>query len=211
MLEGLPSNEVVVEVHRLRQLGDIAQSIEALGTRDVSRQSILAFLRENEVSDSAEAYLDIPFRAPLPARAPSRFSDGTHHVFYSAEDIETAVSEVAFHYLAELVGNSTPSRKVYFRHFQCEFDGRVLDLRPHQAQFPFLADPDVTKSYPPCNSLAKEAIEIGMHAFLTPSARRPGGTCVPVFSRPSLRNGVVGEVVALQRTHEGGSVVRVDE
>ena len=52
------------------------------------------------------------------------------------------------------------------------------------------ANPDLvsstTSGYPFCQSLANEAREIGVDGLHAPSARRPGGVCVPVFSEQAI-------------------------
>ena len=73
---------------------------------------------------------------------------------------------------------------VYFSRFHCTFDGRALDLRPKLTDWPWLVDPKTKNAR--CQELGREAHEKKIDGLLAPSARRSGGTNVPVFAREML-------------------------
>jgi hypothetical protein len=72
--------------------------------------------------------------------------------------------------------------------------------------WPELVDVDEAKAYPFCQRLGREAHEAGIAGFLTPSARRVGGTNVPVFSRPALTNPRVRALAAFEIDPVAGTV-----
>lgn len=69
-----------------------------------------------------------------------------------------------------------------------------MDLRLNQDRWPALVDSD---DYEFCNKLGAEAVGLGLDAFLTPSARLPSGTNVPVFAREALSNACRLDMVSL--------------
>jgi hypothetical protein len=81
----------------------------------------------------------------------------------------------------EVVGRK--SATYYYVCARCHFSGVVADLRPYTAEWRFLTAND---GYVECNSLGQEAAESGLDGLLAPSARRLGGTNVPVFQKRSL-------------------------
>ena len=110
----------------------------------------------------------------------TRFSDGSHRVFYSALDISTAECEVCSWIDRE--GGLLPKESRYYEEFSAIFQGRLKDLRDRAELQLLLTNPT---DYSFCNRVRKEAIERDLDAILTFSARCEG-TNVPVFSRNSL-------------------------
>jgi hypothetical protein len=105
-------------------------------------------------------------------------------VFYPALEEETCEAEVKYH----IKDGVTASGFARFYHLlACDFVGTVANLLGKEVGHPELISP-TEDGYPFCQALAKEARAAGVHAFHTPSARYPGGTCSPVFDRPNLAN-----------------------
>ena len=72
-----------------------------------------------------------------------------------------------------------------------------------------LADwPDLThdSEYGFCNGLGAEAVATGLDGLLTPSARRPNGTNLPVFKRPAVSNPLVHALVSMTLEPSSGEV-----
>ena len=132
-----------------------------------------------------EELLDDPFRPkPQYRRPPTRYSDGSWPVFYSALERETAEKEVACYYVSGAIGDPSKGRIAYLSVFRCRFSGEARDLRPKREEWGELISPHTDNPF--CQSLGREAIEAAIDGFLAPSARRSDGTTVPVFSRDSL-------------------------
>ena len=69
--------------------------------------------------------------------------------------------------------------------------------------------PDLThdSDYGFCNGLGTEAVDSDLDGLLTPSARRPNGTNLPVFKRRAISNPVVHALVAMTLDPSNGEVV----
>jgi hypothetical protein len=75
----------------------------------------------------------------------------------------------------------------YYHLISCNFSGVALILLGEEANHSELTSAN-EDGYPFCQRLAKEAAADGIDALYTRSARAENGTCVPVFSRPTLSN-----------------------
>ena len=130
-------------------------------------------------------------------------------MFYSALEDQTSIEEVQYHQAQSgefnELANSPDANPRYFSLFEIEFTGTVLDLFIIHVDCPELTSVG-ENGYPKCRQLADDAGGRSINAFRTPSARRSGGTCTPVFDRPSL-----GDVPRLRRhgrfTSEHGQIV----
>ena len=145
------------------------------------------FLKLRGIDDSMDQFLDGPFQmrrqfggGKTPA---TRFSDGSFRVFYSSLEIATAEAELQ-RWVKNHMGQPRATRRAYYTCFSCEFDGSAKDLRPMHQNWPDLTADD----YQFCYRLGNEALETGLDALLTPSARYGGGTNVPVFKRPAIHS-----------------------
>ena len=156
------------------------EALAELGLDTVDIDEILASLGGD---GDAEALLDGPFlldRSYTPS--PTRFSDGSWRVFYASRNWDTAAAEIGYHVRKAAEGSSVP---LFYQRLCCTMVGIGFDLCPHLTRFPFLTAPSETDAYPRCQRLAREAMEDGADALLTPSAR-VAGVNVPVFRRSAL-------------------------
>ena len=65
----------------------------------------------------------------------------------------------------------------------------------------------LTKSdYGFCNGLGTEAVTADLDGLLTPSARRPNGTNLPVFRRRAVSNPVIHGLVTLTLDPSSGEI-----
>ncbi len=193
MLEHLTPQHEDYSVIRLASVGD--SSVGRLLERGISPQSfseIQERLRELGFVFESEQLIDGVFEPnpsyPTPFR-PTRFTSGQKAVFYAALEEETSIEEMKYYQtkeqeLSEVEGSSNVSPR-YFSVFEIDFGGEVLDLFPLRDSCPELTSSD-EGGYQKCRSLADEARSRSIDAFRTPSARRSGGICTPVFARNSL-------------------------
>ena len=119
-----------------------------------------------------------------PYGSPTRFSDGTWPVCYTALDDETAREEIIYHHGRTLFGRFETPRTVYYCLVELAYAGQTADLRELIEQWPDLVN---ISDYSFCNNLGREAVQRALSALLAPSARYQGGTNVPVFRRDALR------------------------
>ena len=118
-----------------------------------------------------------------------RFSDGSLPVYYSALEEATCQQELAFHLAREFTGepSDTSGHPRSFTLISCFYSGTTSDLRGREQTHPELIS-QTKEGYPFCQSLGFESVRKKIYAFLAPSARSPGGTCIPVFNRSALSN-----------------------
>lgn len=154
--------------------------------------------------DGIRSQFEVRSAAPLSDQ--TRFSDGSKRVYYSALDLATTIDERLHWFRKEC--QPTQVVRLYLRLLQCNFAGSTKNLIPYADALPFLTSED---GYSQCNALANEAIACGLDALLTPSARRAGGTCVPVFSERSLSNPTFTSSHVFEFTPQGGNGYTVFE
>ncbi len=206
MLESIATESLQTDVFRLAiQLQDI-DFLRAQGFDDENVNEMLDLLASHNVTDNTEDLCDEVFR-PKPqlqkAENGTRFSNGSFPVFYSSLDPETAEAEVR-HSFWKYAGKPASSRTAYYSCFSCHFDGSLKDLRPMHKDWPDLTH---DSDYDFCNRLGTEAVEDSdLDGLLTPSARRPNGTNLPVFRRRAVSNPVVHALVAMTLDPSSGEV-----
>ena len=147
------------------------------------------FLESHGMSDSLEDLVDGPFK-PKPrlwktGYPASRYSDGSFPVGYFSLEADTAKAEVQYWFCATFAGKPSGPRTAWYSRFSCDFRGDVKDLCSMATAWSELTH---GSDYSFCNQLGDEAVSSGLHGLLAPSARRSGGTNVPVFARPALSN-----------------------
>jgi hypothetical protein len=180
-----------------------------MGITDIA--AMLAILRARRPDDPNQ-FLDGPFN-PKPHYTPrqSRYTDGTLPVYYSALERDTTRAELQHHSRLRFLGvTSIPGMSVFMREVECTFDGRVKDLRPERTNVPHLVGDEVDGAYGTCNAIAAEARAEGLDGLLAPSARQPNGTCLPVFTRGTLSNPILGVWVTFTHDAASGTVVFAD-
>ena len=154
-------------------------------------------LLPRNISDNPEDLCDDVFKPKpqlLKVENCTRFSDGAYSVFYRSLESETAKVEVC-HSFRKYAGKPTSSRTAYYSRFSCRFDGSVKDLRPMHTAWPGLTH---DSDYSFCNDLGAESVASDLDGLLTPSARRPDGTNLPVFNFAGIRKQVEIDEIAIQ-------------
>ena len=146
-------------------------------------KAVLALVSTPVTPNDVVGYSFTKHGAP-PIFGKGRFGDGSFPVFYTALERETCEEEIK-HHLQEAIATVPFTR--FYQLITCEFSGVVLDLCGKERDHPDLVS-KTESGYPFCQALARTARSSGIEAFHTPSARRNGGICTPVFSHSSLAN-----------------------
>jgi hypothetical protein len=118
----------------------------------------------------------------------ARFSDGTFGVWYGALEKDTSIIEALFwHYrnvykpmLSKANGPINVDRRMLEAKVKTS---SAIDLRKLTAD---MAELTHDTDYTFCQALGAHAVENKIDLYLTPSTRKPKGTCVPVFSPISI-------------------------
>ncbi|MEP6874910.1 MAG: RES family NAD+ phosphorylase [Burkholderiales bacterium] len=124
----------------------------------------------------------------------SRFSDGSHGVYYAAQAIETAIAEVSHHRALFLSRTKEPAMDVDMRAISANLDAELHDLRGLGKRGTALLDPD---DYAAPQAFARRLRESGSWGVVFTSVRHEGGVCVGVFRPKALRNARSGAHIAL--------------
>ena len=125
---------------------------------------------------------------PLRNAQYGRFSDGRYPVFYAALEEETALAEVAFHFLKDCVyeQETTPNfidKVVDKRVVRLDLDLKgVRDFRDFASEVADLT----AESYEYCQSLGSLVHDLDVPMVLSPSARAREGTTAPIFKSWAL-------------------------
>lgn len=188
-------------VYRLANPPRIRLALADLSTSLEEVLETIDFLGAKSAEEAA-TLLETPFRDDLTYKPnATRYSDGTWRVFYSALEPETAETERG-HWCSKNAQSSPPAvRRFHYRQLRCRLNATGYDIRPKQADWPFLTG---DSTYPPCQAVAKEAKILGAHAMLCPSARRQDGTTTPVFERHVLSEPNILNVIVIQVDAAGG-------
>lgn len=203
MLEDIPATVHQGLIFRLVNQAQHVKVLTEMGLQVEDISEMVALLRERGVSDEPVRFLDGPFELkPFYSGEPTRFSDGSVRVFYSALDADTTEREIRYWYLKPLATGQA-RLTVYYRQLRCSFEGRVKDLRPRVGEWPFLVADD---GYPQCNQIGAEANASGIGGLLSQSARHAPGTTLPVFARGCLSAPELQEYRALHYDPANGSV-----
>lgn len=110
-----------------------------------------------------------------------RFNSPERGAWYTAFELKTAQSEVAFHKTVHLAEIGRFEDEVTFDDYLSDFSAELHDLRRPGA-FKDCLDPD---SYVQSQALAERLQAAGSLGVVYPSVRRPEGTCLACF-RPAL-------------------------
>ena len=140
-------------------------------------------------TDSLQALMEAPFKPKhrlwKNGYPRTRVSDRTFPVGYFSLEAETAKAEVHNWLCSEFIGKPTGERKAWYSRFTCDFDGDAKDLRSMRQAWPNLTH---GSNYTFCNGLGAEAVTERLEGLAVPSARKSGGTNVPVFAKGALSN-----------------------
>jgi len=117
-----------------------------------------------------------------------RFSDPGRGAWYSAFDLETALTETIFHRTQELIEigvfDATVQMREYVSDFICEFHD--VRARPHFDRYHH------PNSYKESQALAAGLLASGSNGIVYRSVRNDGGFCVACFRPPLVTNVRIG-------------------
>ena len=153
-------------------------------------------------SNDAISMLNTPFEQnPSYRQVPPRFSDGTWRVFYTALEVETAEAERGYWCLGEIQSDPPAQRHFHYRELRCRLQGEAFDIKAKLVDWPFLVGDQ--SAYPQCQNVARSGIEADADALIAPSARKDGGTTIPVFKRTALSSPEILGAVVFQVQPDG--------
>lgn len=113
---------------------------------------------------------------------PSRFSDGSYGVYYTARTRECAVAETAYHFGRFLGATSEPVCELDMRVLVAGVDAVLHDLRHDTPRFRKLFDPD---DYTASQAFGRALRESGSNGIVYRSVRFSESHCVAAF-RPRV-------------------------
>ena len=199
MLAALPAE---TGSHRVFRLANSQSAVEPLRQQGLDAEDIVGMtnlLQTFGIRESLDVLCNAPFRPKRHLRKrgrATRFSDGSFPVLYCSLEAATAEAEIR-HWLPRIIGQPDTRRTMWYYRFACDFNGTVKDLRRKQADWPELTH---DSDYGFCNGLGKEAVAEGLDGLLAPSARRNGGTNLPVFRRRAIDN--PGDLTTVAATYD---------
>ncbi len=192
MLEECSVQHHKTQTFRLASLpqNSLITSLLARGVDPANLYASVSVINRLQHPFTAEDVVDRSFRGNIRSatRFPvGRFGDGTIAVYYSSLEEATCRREMEFH-LREAMSDQREHASKHPRSYSlisCHYSGTTADLRGREEKYPDLVS-ESDEGYPFCQSLGLNAAERGIQGFLTPSARRQGGVCAPVFDHQSL-------------------------
>lgn len=194
LLDEIPTVRNHRRIYRLANLLRDDQFLAELELDASGEQELRELLVAAGYKTSLEDLCDAPFRPKRRLGMATRYSDGSHPVFYSSLDPETAKAEVAHWFREVFGGRPQGQRSAYYQRFTCLFEGGEKDLRDKQSEWPELVhDSDYTF----CNRIGAEAVRLELDGLVVPSARRESGSNLPVFKRPAIRDPESQDVVKI--------------
>lgn len=145
----------------------------------------------SDASKNNVQYNAIDFVFSQRKNSPSRFSDGSHPVWYSSVTIETSFHETLYHWRRVFIDSpqftaiESDTIRAIRSVFSVHCRAAVLDLRQQSAEDTRLIDPD-PENYPYTQQIGARINEEGHPALITSSARHEGGENVVVFNKNVL-------------------------
>ncbi len=159
-----------------------------------------------------------PFQYSLPEFKPEqwyrgRFGDGElYGVWYGALEKETSIEEALFWQyrnfykpMLQIVATFTVDRRMLEASVSSK---RAMDLRELKASY---SDLQHDTDYKFCHELGAHAIASSIDLYLTPSARKAGGTCVPIFNSKAITSTKTLYYLHFKFTDKGRVTITSDE
>jgi RES domain-containing protein len=174
---------------------DLAEIDGATSGRLETQQRGSAKLQRGELVTGLPhaAFINAAFSYWRP-RELNRFNGPDRGAWYSALDVATTRSEVAFHVTRELDRVSDYNAVVDYAEMFASFAGEFVDLRDVDPR-PDCLDPDPAVGYPAGNTVADAARRAGQNGIVYPSVRHPGGTCLVALWPTAVQSVTQGRVL----------------
>ncbi|MGC1817620.1 MAG: RES family NAD+ phosphorylase [Casimicrobiaceae bacterium] len=132
----------------------------------------------------------------------SRFSDGSFGVYYCAQTLDAALSEVRHHQEGFLRRTGEGPMQLELRLYLSDLDAKLVDVRKHRE----FHRPD---DYAPGQQLGRALREAGADGVLYRSVRHEGGLCAAVLRPPAL--GACRQSAHYAFHFDGTRIVAIDE
>ena len=132
----------------------------------------------------------------------SRFSDGSYGVYYCAQSLDTALTEVRYHQERFLRRTQEGPIRLELRLYLSNLDARLVDVRKRP-------ECHLQDDYRPGRRLGQALREAGKDGVLYRSVRHAGGLCAAVFRPPVL--GACRQSSHFAFHFDGSSIVAIDE
>jgi hypothetical protein len=133
------------------------------------------------VSGVGSQYIMAPFTYRNPEA--SRFSDGTHGVYYAAHALPTAVEETKHHRAIFMSRTKENPMRLEMRVLIADLDGELHDIRGLHKKFPQVYSRTSDSS---AQALAGDLVKSSSYGIVYDSVRHLAGQCVAVFRPPVL-------------------------
>ena len=170
---------------------------------------------ERRVGGAGASYLMAPF-THVSLDRPSRFSDGSYGVLYTASQFETALMETVHHHARFMARtHEAPGWTSQFRELVLDIDAEVHDIRGGDPTYASALSPD---DYRDSQALGAMLRISGSEGIAYPSQRHAGGECTGLFYPDRATNVVQGRhldyhwdgaMVDLYRDAGSGDVYRI--
>jgi len=141
------------------------------------------------------AFINASFAYAKP-REPNRFNGTDRGAWYSALDIDTCLSEVAYHMTEFLEAAGDFHAVVEYAEMFASFAGEFADLRGINPR-PTCLHSNKEIGYPAGNALADAVRSRGLNGIIYPSVRHHGGTCIAALWPHAVQSVAQGEVYKL--------------
>ena len=206
-LNAIPTETLHTEAFRYARQERADSELMQTQGMDTAASTLGEWLRENGVIETPQELCALTFKRRLQKTKKwprSRFSDNSFPVLYSSLDARTAKVELECQARnPKYWGHPKKRRTYYYSKFRLDFRGHVKDLRDHSAACPELTSDD----YAYCNKIGALAVKIGLYGLLVPSARRNGGTNLPIFDERAVSNPREDQLVSVTYDPETSEVV----
>lgn len=114
---------------------------------------------------------------------PSRFSDGTHGIYYAASSLDTALKETVFHRERFYKASNEKACAISMREYIAQITKPLIDIRA--ANYAALLNPD-PDAYHASQEFGKKIHEERHWGVYYPSIRNVGASCMAIFRPPAL-------------------------
>ena len=138
---------------------------------------------EDRVAGPGAGYVMAAFTHVNPSG--SRFTDGRYGVYYTAENLETAIAETRYHRAKFLAATNEAPIEIDMRVLAADLVGDLADISDLATERPEIRS---ETDYSAGQSLGREVRSLGAWGLLYESVRQPGFMCAAVFRPPVLSN-----------------------
>ena len=171
----LPS-QVIADLSELDAATNERKFAERGGNTAISPRELLFGVPEAHIVNAAFSH---------PGPAGGRFNDARRGAWYAGVELETSISEVAYHKRRFLRDSRIEERLAFeYQDFLADFSGSFHFLDQAERESCLKPEP-IPECYGSSQALAATLLHAGSAGIVYPSVRHAGGTCIACF-RPAL-------------------------